>query len=318
VAIDPIREIQSKFSKDGYVVFPKSFSESELDPILAWIERLKALDIRYYSQNTHRWVKPEVNKYGYLENSIQDFTNIYFLQELRSVGLDLLLSETINNALNSIRPSTYVMCQNMLFDKSAETVDHIDSWYLDTYPHSHLIGAWLALEDIHPDCGPFRVYPGSHVYPRPEIYNSIPDSDHHTFISYCNKIKDYFEPKEMLLNSGDLLLWDSRLLHGASRVIDHSLSRKSLTAHFYPIGVPLSSRRLKDHGLNSEYDPLQIKKHLKRQIAQTGIYNQQPIMYRINHRTQLSRRFRLMQQHLSALSRLTLAPIMPMKRSYYD
>ena len=39
----------------------------------------------------------------------------------------------------------YNMWQNMLFDKSTATVDHIDSWYLDTDLPGHLVGHGLPL-----------------------------------------------------------------------------------------------------------------------------------------------------------------------------
>ena len=51
----------------------------------------------------------------------------------------------------------------MLFDKSTGTVDHIDSYYLDTNPMGRLIAAWFALEDINGDGGAFNIYPGSHL-----------------------------------------------------------------------------------------------------------------------------------------------------------
>ena len=47
------------------------------------------------------------------------------------------------------------MWQNMFFDKSVGTVDHFDSWYLDTDPPGSLIGAWFALEDIDGKGGTF-------------------------------------------------------------------------------------------------------------------------------------------------------------------
>ena len=40
------------------------------------------------------------------------------------------------------------MYQNMIFDKSTSTVDHIDSYYLDTIPAGELVGVWIALEGI--------------------------------------------------------------------------------------------------------------------------------------------------------------------------
>ena len=47
----------------------------------------------------------------------------------------------------------FVMWQNMLFDKSTGTIDHLDSYYLDTDPIGNLIAIWVALEDINGEGG---------------------------------------------------------------------------------------------------------------------------------------------------------------------
>jgi len=36
---------------------------------------------------------------------------------------------------------------------------------MTTYPEGYLVGAWVAVEDIHPDSGPLVYYPGSHRLP---------------------------------------------------------------------------------------------------------------------------------------------------------
>ena len=43
--------------------------------------------------------------------------------------------------------------------------------------------------------------------------------------------------KELILKSGDLVIWHSSLIHGASNIINNSYSRKSLTAHYYPLNA---------------------------------------------------------------------------------
>jgi len=40
----------------------------------------------------------------------------------------------------------------------------------------------------------------------------------------------------MCLSKGDILLWHPYLIHGAFSCDDSSLSRKSFTSHFYPVG----------------------------------------------------------------------------------
>ena len=37
---------------------------------------------------------------------------------------------------------------------------------------------------------------------------------------------------DLILKKGDVVVWDSRLIHGASKIKNKSFSRKSLTAHY--------------------------------------------------------------------------------------
>jgi phytanoyl-CoA hydroxylase len=123
----------------------------------------------------------------------------------------------------------------MLFDRSVGTIDHQDSWYLDTQPYGHLVAGWFSLEDIHPDSGPFFVYPGSHNLPR------LSKASHPTHEAFLAEIKRMvaasgLEKKQALLKKGDVLFWHPSLVHGADSVRDERYSRKSLTSHYYPVG----------------------------------------------------------------------------------
>jgi ectoine hydroxylase-related dioxygenase (phytanoyl-CoA dioxygenase family) len=65
----------------------------------------------------------------------------------------------------------------MLFDRSVGTKVHQDSWYLDTLPQGGVVRAWIALEDITQDCGPFKVYDHTQAHlVEPSAYSLIPSS----------------------------------------------------------------------------------------------------------------------------------------------
>ena len=44
---------------------------------------------------------------------------------------------------------------------------------------------------------------------------------------------------------GDILIWDSLTIHGALMPKDLSMTRKSITSHFYPTGVAVQSPPIK-------------------------------------------------------------------------
>ena len=124
----------------------------------------------------------------------------------------------------------------MAFDQSTGTVDHLDSWYLDTESPGGVIGVWIALEDISPESGPFFVCPRSH------LLGSIPRSsvgDHNQFLDIVQSRLSTHDLKKipMHLNKGDILLWNSLLIHGAFSPASQTFSRKSLTSHFFPLGM---------------------------------------------------------------------------------
>jgi hypothetical protein len=57
---------------------------------------------------------------------MSDFTKLYLNYGLTQSGLDVLLGEEINSALQIINQKArrFVQWQNMLFDQSVGTVDH--------------------------------------------------------------------------------------------------------------------------------------------------------------------------------------------------
>ena len=62
--------------------------------------------------------------------------------------------------------------------KGSQQGVHSDSIHMTTYPRGYLAAAWIAFEDIHPDCGPLVYYPGSHRLPL--VFSrdvGIPESD---------------------------------------------------------------------------------------------------------------------------------------------
>ena len=72
---------------------------------------------------------------------------------------EIISCNKISNVLQEILESNkFVNWQNMLFDRSTGTIDHADTWYLDTNPRGKMIASWIALEDINESAGRFFVY----------------------------------------------------------------------------------------------------------------------------------------------------------------
>jgi phytanoyl-CoA hydroxylase len=226
-------DLAGYYDENGYVVVEDLVPQAKVDRLLEALASFKRRKLPYFSQSIHDWIQPEIDGEGFMVESMECFTRLFLSAGLRRAGNDILLGREIRDALRQVRPgrSQFVQWQNMLFDRSTGTVDHVDSWYLDTEPKGDLVAAWVALEDIHEDAGPFRVYPGSH---RVTELLTLEGADHETFRKRCAEVAREMPPKPALLRKGSVLFWHPWTLHGAGNQSDPRHSRKSLTSHYYP------------------------------------------------------------------------------------
>jgi phytanoyl-CoA hydroxylase len=223
------------YADQGYVVFERLIPAGKIDAVLSALERFKRARLPYYSQSIHTWIRPEIDAHGFMRESMENFSCLFLDRGLSRAGNAVLLGGEILGGLRSLHPrlENFVQWQNMLFDRSTGTLEHYDSWYLDTLPEGFLTAAWVALEDIEPDAGPFRVYPGSHKHFADNPLDALP---HEEFARKCAQYAASHPHKAALLRKGDVLFWHPALLHGALDQANEQRSRKSLTSHYYPLG----------------------------------------------------------------------------------
>ena len=126
------------------------------------------------------------------------------------------------------------------------------NWHQDGYlnPDSNLdwyVAVWIALDDVHPDAGPFEYVPGSHrqfgvirndrMRAALEPHEQGPDWPTHTERILTPIFEDAIAERELpveqfLARKGDVLFWHPRLLHRGSTPNDPSIPRKSLISHY--------------------------------------------------------------------------------------
>jgi len=224
----------SSYESDGYVVFRNIIPQRLIETFKDHFIRFKKANSFFYSQSAHNWRRTQydIDDHGLLSVSIENFTDLLLSPGLVEAGHRILLSQAVLECLNKVAHNNlgYYMWQNMIFDKSTETVDHVDAWYLDSDPAGHLIGVWFALEDIDGKGGAFHVYPGTHKL----VSNDIMNEDHDTFIHSIHRFSDGLRKETLLLNQGDIILWHPLLIHGSSGQRIPGFSRFSLTAHYSP------------------------------------------------------------------------------------
>lgn len=231
---------RQSYETHGFCVYPGLISSHLIDRVLDDLESVKTSSRRYFTQSTHTWVRlNNLSKQGFLNESIQTPTKQPSLGPLRGSVRQLIISSSITDALADLSDFKYfINWQNMLFDKSVGTVDHADTWYLDTSPKGLMIAAWIALEDIHPDSGSFFVVPGSHRIQIVENDRTLL-KDHYQYAEFIkNFISEHgLERVSPPLRKGDVLFWHPNTIHGSHSQRDVGRSRKSVTAHYHPVGL---------------------------------------------------------------------------------
>ena len=145
---------------------------------------------------------------------------------------------------------------------------HQDDYLNPPYINCHYAAVWIALDDVHPDAGPFQFVPCSHRWPLmrgDRVQALLPeetrfDPDWPTQAEQI--ITDLFDaeinasgiPVETFCpKKGDALIWHARLAHRGSLPKDKSLERRSLIAHYSAIALRTDLPRLKRHGNQGWY-----------------------------------------------------------------
>jgi phytanoyl-CoA hydroxylase len=293
------QDVMRRYHDVGYVIFRDLIDHQLVDDVLDAIDKVKRNPLAiYYSQSVHRWVRPHLSPGRFMTESIENPSWHLNLPDLRNATMAVIYNKNVTDALHLISGRThFVSWQDMLFDRSVGTVDHQDSWYLDTNPPGQLIAGWFSLEDIQPDSGPFFVFPKSHLLPR------LSEADYPSHPDFIAKVRDQITEsnltkRPMLLPKGYVLFWHPTLVHGADFPADERYSRKSLTSHYYPKGVPRKDT------VTLEDDLKMMKPTANERMFRKGVA-EVPFILK-GHMKWLR----------DALMRRT-QPIIPMSRSYY-
>jgi hypothetical protein len=133
--------------------------------------------------------------------------------------------------------------QTIASHKGSQQGLHSDSIHMTTYPLGYLTAAWIAFEDIDPDCGPLVYYPGSHKLPyvfSREVGISEEDFKKEGYAPYharyeprIREMVESMQPAYFHAKKGDVLIWHANLIHGGSARRKLALSRKSVVCHFF-------------------------------------------------------------------------------------
>jgi phytanoyl-CoA hydroxylase len=228
-----------QFIDRGYLTFQLDADPQLYDRLLAGVDRLwseKPSDLAYaYDGPARPFSEAEERR---------DRQPRYRLHDLHShlpEARELYLHRQIFDFLNLLAGREVVSIQSLFFEYGSQQVLHRDTVVVPTGAPSHLFGCWIALEDIHPDCGALAYVPGSHRLPyfefAPGEYQfdaqRMGDEEIREGMAFeeeqCHE--HGLEPRLFTAKKGEVLIWHASLRHGGGPVRDPSLTRKSFVVH---------------------------------------------------------------------------------------
>jgi phytanoyl-CoA dioxygenase PhyH len=139
---------------------------------------------------------------------------------------------------------------NLCNTKSTRRDWHSDNHLNPDFVNGYYLASWIALEDIHPDSGPFEFVPGSHRWPvlkRSKIWKHMsheetlrPDwpelAERLLTPAIEEKIKKENVPvMSFTAKKGDILFWHSALIHRGSVPKNPDMTRLALISHYSSI-----------------------------------------------------------------------------------
>lgn len=130
---------------------------------------------------------------------------------------------------------------------STERTAHVDSYLNPPQVNAWYLATWIALDQVHPDSGPFQYIAGSHRWPpmrRERVLAKLTPEEAKSpaWPSIAERIVTpaYDEEiarrgatwTEFLGAKGDVLIWHANLVHRGSEPKDKSRYRKTLISHY--------------------------------------------------------------------------------------
>jgi phytanoyl-CoA hydroxylase len=223
----------SNLHNNGYTIIRNGFSSALADKIIIDFDK---------------WLE---NSDNFLLNQKKRITNFHVLSDNT---LELATNNYVNSVISTFFDSEQVIYSSLFFREGTEQHLHRDTPHFYTNPINKYCGVWFALEDINQNAGPLRYYKKSHLIDdldNHKIYRetfdetkSYSENNLNSLLKYNKIIEEKCEKNNLELIDennyekifkGDIIIWHPKLLHGGSKVIDHTLTRYSMVTHNIPV-----------------------------------------------------------------------------------
>jgi phytanoyl-CoA hydroxylase len=232
-----------RWSRDGFLFLPQAVPGELIDALWrdyerAWVER-PTCNILMEGQGIVSLAEARPrSEVGHHHYRLNDF---HSLSEAASL---ILMNPVILRLVRLILDDVPIGMQSLTFEYGSEQGCHQDFPYVKSGILSHLIGSWVACEDVTAENGPLFYYRGSHRIPkfsfdgelafdgrRPELVEE--------FEAYLDAECRARELEKIVqqMRKSDVVLWHAALVHGGSPVVDRAKTRKSFVSHYSTQGA---------------------------------------------------------------------------------
>jgi len=233
----------SRLALQGKPVF-SSLSQDRKDALINWSSDGYAIFRSFFSEETVQSINRLVDELIKEKRMpVKDNRKIMFAVRYSKEVKELVSNQELNDILDLLMGRPAELFQSVNFLKGSEDPAHSDFIHMSTYPYGYLLAVWIALEDIDMDNGPLFYYPGSHKLP----YIMNDHFDHggsRWLLGKANKVKyaeaiekiikeQHLEKRTFIASKGDVLIWHANLLHGGSKMLIPSRTRKSMVMHYF-------------------------------------------------------------------------------------
>jgi phytanoyl-CoA hydroxylase len=239
-ALAELPAAKAYFDQQGYVVLRNVVAADDCDSLRkAFDATVKRYPGFIYRQTTANPERNRINEFGFVMNPILNLQSLASsaFSPLKSLALKTFASDNMKSIGRTMLAEDVKLVQSMYFEGNSETWPHQDTYYLDSEKIGTMYGAWYALEDIDAGAGRFFVVPGSHTIEMEKNGGDVDYAFNHE--RYKDKVRRLLTESSLaftapFLAKGDVLLWNSKTIHGSLRTTRPQHSRASLTAHYIP------------------------------------------------------------------------------------
>jgi phytanoyl-CoA hydroxylase len=183
------------------------------------------------------WVLPESNKLKENSGEPEDAVSKVFRLHRDECFMNFAISpKVVDLVAELISPDLDVFLSQFIYKTSGAWGQpwHQDSYYFPFEPARPVVGAWLAVTEATLKNGCLHVLPGSHREP---IHQHIPDRRPGANYGYVEIVDhDMSRSTPVLMNPGDLLLFDSHLMHRSTDNESDSI-RAAMVYHYAASGT---------------------------------------------------------------------------------